>query len=115
MVQMIRLQPHDPLPSQNEAHVLVVARFGHADPGETVLEVSVSSPGLRAGPTAASRARNGPRTLDDAVRMASDFANAQGIPRVYAIDRTAGAMGQVAAAHGGNRAFAGRRLADFED
>lgn len=113
MVQTIRLEPHDPLPSPSEDHVLVVARFATATPGETVLEVSVNSPSLRTGPTPASRAADGPRDLDDAVRMATRFARERGIPRVYAVDRTGGEMERRIVERNGDRNLEGVRFKDF--
>lgn len=115
MVQTIRLQPHDPLPSPAEDHVLVVARFASSNPGETVVEVSVNSPTLRTGPTPASRARNGPRDLEEAVRMAAEFAQARGIPRVYAVDRTAGEVENRVADRNGDRNLEGMRFKDFNE
>lgn len=115
MVQTIHLQPHDPLPSPAEDHVLVVARFASSNPGETVLEVSVSSPSLRTGPTAASRAQGGPRTIDEAITLATSFAQERGIPRVYAVDRTGGEMERRIAEHQGERNLEGVRLRDFNE
>lgn len=115
MVQTIHLQPHDPLPSPAEDHVLVVARFASSNPGETVLEVSVNSPALRTPPTPASRANGGPRSLDEAVRLATSFAQERGIPRVYAVDRTGGEMERRIADHKGERNLSGVRLRDFNE
>lgn len=90
MVETVRLQPHDPLPSPAEDHILVVSRMAETDPQECIVELSVNSPSLRAGPTAASRAPNGPKSLDEGIAMAEGFARERGIPKVYAVDRTAG-------------------------
>jgi hypothetical protein len=115
MVQTIHLQPHDPLPSPAEDHVLVVARFASSNPSEKVVEVSVNSPALRTGPTPASRAQNGPRDLEDAVRMATAFAQERGIPRVYAVDRTGGEIERRVADRNGDRNLEGVRLRDFNE
>lgn len=92
MVETVHLQPHDPLPPPGENHILVVSRMAETDPQERIVELSVNSPSLRAGPTAASRAPNGPKTLDEGVEMACSFARERGIPKVYAVDRTAGSV-----------------------
>ena len=115
MVQTIHLQPHDPLPSPAEDHVLVVARFASSNPSEKVLEVSVNCPSLRVGPSPASRAQDGPRDLNEAVRMAAAFAQERGIPRVYAVDRTVGEIERRIADRNGDRSLEGVRLRDFNE
>lgn len=113
MVETVRLAPHDPLPGPGETHILVVARFADADPTETLVEITVNSPVLRAGPTPASRAPGGPKTLSEAVAVAEGFARERDIPRVYAVDRTAGDV-ESKVAEKGDRSL-NRQFKDFDD
>lgn len=112
MVETVHLKPHDPLPAPGESHVLVVTRLAETDPRERVVELSVNSPALRAGPTAASRAPNGPKTLDEGIEMARSFAQERDIPKVYAVDRTAGEV-ESQVAETGRRNLEDRPLKDL--
>jgi hypothetical protein len=111
MTEIIRLQPHDPLP-EARPYALVIRRFGEDDPNATITEIDF----FGAHPTMSLAAgENGrPARWDDVVHYAQKQANARGYATLYAVDRTAGAREQEILAHHGDHAVRSEELSDTD-
>ena len=114
MADIIRLQPHDPLPDGR--FVAVLRRFDEEDARRVITEVVLRGAGgteiaRPAGPDGA------PMGFEDAVSHAVKVADSEGIPAVHAIDRTAGSREQEILQHGGDHTVNMDKLddSDMED
>ena len=108
-VQVVRLAPHDPLPDGG-GHVLVLRRFAEEDPGRTEIEVSVARPGS----THAGHAVLPGHAMERAIRDATELAQADGLPRVYVIDRAAGDRERDVLSHHGDHTVHMDQLSDTD-
>jgi hypothetical protein len=111
MTEIIRLQPHDPLPEATPNAVLL-RRFGEDDPKAVVTELDFSGPHaavlIAVGPGGA------PLKWEDAIQEARREAEARGYDTLHVVDRTAGAREQDVLAHGGDHSVHGEGLADTD-
>lgn len=116
MAELRILAPHDPVPESGR-YLIVMRRLAEEAPGLTITEVIASdgqnAPVLRV-PTGADGA---PLDFDATLEAARREAERQGLPVVYAVDRTAGPREREVLAHGGDHAVNLDRLvdADLED
>ena len=111
MADIIRLQPHDPLP--DGLYVAVLRRFEEDDARHVLTEIILSGKGGRetarpSGPDGA------PMPFEDAIRQAVKVADSEHIAVVHAIDRTAGAREQEVLQHGGDHSVNMDALADTD-
>lgn len=111
MADIIRLQPHDPLPDGR--YVVVLQRFDEDDAHRVITEII-----LHNGRTAETARPAGPggtaMPFDDAVSQAVKVADSEGIAAVHAIDRTAGPREQEVLRHGGDHSVNMESLADTD-
>jgi hypothetical protein len=112
MVEIIRMEPHDPLPAGGRIAV-VIRRFGEDDPNAVLTEIDFfgAHPTIRiaVGP-------NGePLAFEDAVHQAAREAKTRGFARVYAVDRTAGRREQEVILHHGDHAVRSAELSDTDE
>ena len=111
MADIIRLQPHDPLP--DGPHVTVLRRFDEDDARRVVTEIVLrGARGMEiahpAGPDGAAM------PFEDAIAHAVKVADSERIPAVHAIDRTAGSREQEILQHGGDHTVNMDKLDDSD-
>ena len=111
MADIIRLQPHDPLP--DGPYVAVLRRFDEDDARRVVTEIMLRG---RAGTELAHPAGpdGAPMGFEDAISHAVKVADSEGIAAVHAIDRTAGSREQDILRHGGDHTVGMDGLADSD-
>jgi hypothetical protein len=113
MVEVLRLQPHDPVP-ENGRYLVVMRRFAEEAPRVTVIEL-IESDGVNPPVLTVPVGGDGtPLGFEDAVRLAAARAEHDGLDRIYAVDRTAGPREREVLAHGGNHAVHLEQLADTD-
>jgi hypothetical protein len=105
MTDIIRLQPHDPLP-EAKPYALVIRRFGEDDPNATITEIDF----FGAHPTMTLAAG----AWEDVVHAAQHEAQHRGYKVLYAVDRTAGAREQEILAHHGDHGVRSEELSDTD-
>ena len=112
MVEIIRLDPHDPLPERG-AHALVIRRFGEDDPNVVVTEIDF----FGRSPTVeiAVGANGAPVAWEHAVQHARKEAKSRGFATLYAVDRTAGRREQEVLAHHGDHSVFSGELSDTDE
>jgi hypothetical protein len=112
MTDIIRLDPHDPLPEATP-YALVIRRFGEDDPNAVITEIDFTGP----HPTMAVAIGAGGQPLDweEAVQAARKEAAHRGYPTLYAVDRTAGAREQAIIHRHGDHSTHDDALADTDE
>ncbi len=114
MTEIMRLEPHDPLPEGPGRRVLVLQRFDEDDPRKTVIELHLTGGGVGAEATRPVSPDGVPMQLDDAVDAACQVAESEGLDRVYVLDRTAGPREQEIMAYGGDHSVNMEGLQDTD-
>jgi hypothetical protein len=112
MTDIIRLQPHDPLPDYG-VHGIVLKRFGEDDPNAVVTEIAFSGPEPVSMP--AVHRDGSPMGLDDAIRIALVESEKRGLAKLYVVDRTAGRREQEVIRHHGDHSAGTAKLDDTDD
>lgn len=115
MAELIRLDPHDPLPDAipgGAAHAVLIRRFGEDDPRAVITELDFL--GHRPAMTLLAGPGGAPVSWEDAVHGALRETEAHGLPRLYAVDRTAGRREQEVLSHGGDHAIRSEELSDTD-
>lgn len=107
MTEIIRLEPHDPLPERGNI-ALVLRRFGEDDPNAVITEIDYFG-----RHPVVELAADG--SFEDAVHTAARHATERGIATVYAIDRTAGRREQEVLSHHGDHSVRSDELADTDE
>lgn len=111
MADIIRLQPHDPLPEGR--YVAVLRRFDEDDARRVVTEIILH--GTSGAETARPTGADGrAMAFDDAISQAVQVADSERIPAVHAIDRTAGAREQEVLRHSGDHSVNMDGLSDSD-
>ncbi len=112
MVDVINLDPHDPLPTGDRIAV-VIRRFGEDDPNAVITEIDFfgAHPAVRI----ATGPNGEPLPFEHAVQRAVAEAKQRGFPRVYAVDRTAGRREQEVICHHGDHAIRSAELSDTDE
>ena len=90
MTDIIRLDPHDPLP-EAKPFALVIRRFGEDDPNAIVTEIDFF--GAHPTMSVATGPQGTPLAWEEAVQRGLKAASAHGFKTLYAVDRTAGRRG----------------------
>jgi hypothetical protein len=112
MTDIIRLEPHDPLP-ETGAYALVIRRFGEDDPNAVVTEIDFfgrhRTMSIAVGPDGR------PLPWEDVVQGARREAKERGYTMLYAVDRTAGRREQEVLAHHGNHGVFSGELSDTDE
>ena len=111
--ELRRLDPHDPLP-ESGSYVLVLRRLAEEAPEGTRLEIlRGTGPGV---PEEESVLGPDGRVMEfeAAIRHAMALAARDGIPMVYAVDRTQGPREQEVLRHHGDHSFAAEPLDDTD-
>jgi hypothetical protein len=113
MIEIRKLDPHDPVPEAGR-HVVLLRRFEEDDPRRIVLELAVAR-GHGAPQTRYAVHPDGtPMTVGEAVQAARRIAGEEQLERIYVIDRLAGPREQEILRHHGDHAFNMDLLQDFD-
>ena len=110
MTAIRRLGPHDPLPGGHS--VVLMRRLAEDDPAATAVEMIVTNPDGSEETVTPTDESGRPLSLDDAVRLAFQRAAAEGLRRIWLVDRTAGAREGAVLSAGGDHSFPGETLDD---
>jgi hypothetical protein len=108
-----RLAPHDPVPETGR-YLIVMRRFAEDAPRTTVTELIASDGHNAPVLTVPTDAGGTPLDFEAAVRAAAAQAERDGLPDVFAVDRTAGPREQEVLTHGGDHSVHAERLADTD-
>ena len=114
MVEIRRLDPHDPLPEGRGHRVIVLRQFDEDDPRRQVTEIILTGEPGHSEVVRPTLPNGSPISLDDAIQQARKVARSEGISQVYVLDRTAGQLEHDVVEHGGDHNFPGRKLDDTD-
>ncbi len=112
MTDIIRLEPHDPLP-ETKPFALVIRRFGEDDPRAVVTEIDFM--GAHPAMSVAAAPDGTPLAWEDAVQGARREAEERGFAKLYAVDRTAGRREKAIIDRGGDHGTHGDALSDTDE
>jgi hypothetical protein len=112
MTEIVRLAPHDAIPSGPARHVIVIHRFDEDVPQQTVTVITLTGHPDEA--TRPVRPDGTPMALEEAIAAAQRVAESEGLPRVFVVDRTAGSREQDILKHGGDHSVHMEGLVDFD-
>ena len=112
MTDIVRLAPHDPIPTGPGRHVVVLHRFDEDAPKKTV--VSITLTGHPDETTHPMRPDGRPMGLDEAIAAAVKVAESEKLSRVIVADRTAGEREQDILQHGGDHSVHMDALVDSD-
>ena len=110
MIEIIRLAPHDALPTGPGRHVIVLQRFDEDAPRQTVTTITLT--GHPDEVTRPVHPDGKKMTLDEAIEAAKQVADSEGLRRVFVADRTAGRREQDILRHGGDHSVHMEELVD---
>ncbi|MDP9095749.1 MAG: hypothetical protein M3N26_04195 [Pseudomonadota bacterium] len=110
MTDIIRLAPHDPIPTGPGRHVVVLHRFDEDEPKKTV--VSITLTGRPDQTTHPMRPDGRPMDIDEAIEAAIKVAASEKLTRVVVADRTQGDREQDILEHGGDHSVHMEDLVD---
>lgn len=112
MTEIIRLEPHDPIPSGPGRQVVVLHRFDEDAPKLTVTQITLT--GQPAETTHPVRPDGQKMTLEEAIEAATQVAASEGLSQVFVLDRTAGEREQDILQHGGDHSVHMDKLVDSD-
>lgn len=112
MTEIVRLAPHDPIPSGPARHVVVIHRFDEDAPQRTFTSIVLT--GHPDETTRPMRADGQPMGLGEAIEAAQQVARSEKLDRVYVVDRTEGEREQDILRHGGDHSVHMEGLVDFD-
>ena len=107
MTKIIRLAPHDPIPTGPGRHVVVLNRFDEDSPREIVTTITLT--GERDESARPMDEDGKPMSLQQAIEAAGKVAESENIPQVYVLDRT---REHLIIEHGGDHSAEGGNLVD---
>ena len=111
MVEVRRLDPHDPLPDGGH-RVIVMHRLDEDDPRHTHTEIFLTDAPGRGEAVRPMRPDGTPMPLDEAIEAAKRVADSEGLPDVHVVDRTAGPREREVLAAGGDHSVNMAGLSD---
>ncbi len=112
MTDIVRLAPHDPIPTGPGKHVVVLHRFDEEEPKKTV--VSITLTGHPDQTTHPMRPDGKPMGIDEAIQAAIKVAESEKLSRVMVADRTQGEREQDILQHGGDHSVHMEALVDSD-
>ncbi len=113
MAELVMLEPHDALPDGRG--VTVMRRFDEDDPDRVIVEIALTPEHGPRETTRPAHPDGRPMGFADAIEAARKVADSERLPRVFALDRTAGPLEQEVLAHGGAHDAPGRALVDEDE
>lgn len=114
MIEVRRLDPHDPLPEGRSHRVIVLRRFDEDDPRKIVTEITLTGAPGQSEVARPAHANGSPMSLDQVIAAAQEVAKTEGIDQVFVLDRTAGQLEHEVIEHAGDHSFSGKRLDDTD-
>lgn len=112
MTEIIRLDPHDPLP-EGGRFALVIRRFGEDDPNAVVTEIDFF--GSHPTMSVAAGAHGEILPWEDVVQQGRHAAEKHGFKTLYAVDRTAGKREQQIIGRHGDHSAREDALSDSDE
>ncbi len=112
MAELVMLNPHDALPDGRV--VTVLQRFDEDDPDRVIVEIALSGEHGQRETTRPLHPDGRPMGFEDAIAAARQVADSERLPRVFALDRTAGPLEREVLAHGGAHDAKGHALSDSD-
>lgn len=112
MTDIVRLAPHDPIPTGPGRHVVVLHRFDEEEPKKTV--VSITLTGQPDQTTHPMRPDGSAMGIDEAIQAAIQVAESEKLSRVIVADRTKGEREQDILQHGGDHSVHMDALVDSD-
>ncbi len=112
MIEIRKLDPHDPLPEGRGHRVIVLRRFDEDDPRRIVVEITLTGAPGRSEVARPTRADGTAMSLNDVIAAARQVAETEGVREVFVLDRTAGKLEHDVIEHAGDHSFAGKKLDD---
>lgn len=113
MTEIIRLAPHDAMPSGPGRQIVVLQRFEEDSPGQTTVQIVLT--GHPEQSTHPRRPDGSPMSLDEAIEAAKEVAAQEGVMSVHVIDRLAGARERDILGHAGDHSVDMDGLSDTDD
>ena len=114
MVEIRRLDPHDPLPEGRGHRVIVLRRFDEDDPRRVLTEITLTGAPGHSEVARPVNADGIAMSLEDAVAAAQRVALTEGIGEIFVLDRTAGQLEHNVIEHAGDHSFSGKKLEDSD-
>ena len=114
MVEIRRLDPHDPLPEGRGHRVIVLRRFDEDDPRRVLTEITLTGAPGHSEVARPVNADGIAMSLEDAVAAAQRVALTEGISEIFVLDRTAGQLEHNVIEHAGDHSFSGKKLEDSD-
>lgn len=114
MVEIIRLDPHDPLPEGRKHRVIVLRRLDEDDPRRVLTEITLTGAPGRSEVARPVHADGTAMSLDEAVAAARKVAETEDVHEVFVLDRTAGRLEHDVIDHAGDHSFRGKKLDDSD-
>lgn len=114
IIEVRRLDPHDPLPEGRSHRVIVLRRFDEDDPRKIVTEITLTGAPGRSEVARPTHADGSAMSLDQVIVAAKQVAKTEGIDQVFVLDRTAGQLEHEVIEHSGDHSFPGKRLRDTD-
>ena len=110
MAELVMLSSHDALPDGRV--VTVMQRFDEDDPDRVIVEIALTGEHGRRETTRPAHPDGRLMSFEDAIAAARLVADSERLPRVFALDRTAGPLEREVLAHGGAHDAKGHALSD---
>ena len=112
MTEIVRLAPHDAIPSGPARHVVVIHQFDEDAPQRTVTTIVLT--GHPDETTQPMGSDGHPMPLGDAIEAAKRVAASEKLERVFVVDRTQGDREQDILRHRGDHSVHMDGLVDFD-
>lgn len=112
MTEIVRLAPHDPIPSGPGRYVVVLHRFDEEAPRQTVTQIRLT--GHPDETTHPMHPDGRAMSLDEAIAAAAQVAASEGLTQVFVVDRTRGEREQDILQHGGDHSVHMENLVDSD-
>ncbi|GAC1345318.1 MAG: hypothetical protein NVSMB18_24780 [Acetobacteraceae bacterium] len=112
MTEIVRLAPHDPIPTGPGRNVVVLRRFDEEAPREIVTQIRLTGhPDETTHPVHPDGRK---MSLDEAIAAAVQVAASEGLQQVFVVDRTSGEREQDILQHGGDHSVHMENLVDSD-
>lgn len=113
MIEIINLEPHDPIPEGPGPQVVVLRRFEEDNPAVTTIEILLTG---RPAQTSHPRRPDGTSvSIGEAIEAAGRVAAEEGIGRVFVLDRAQGGREKDILRHHGDHSVHMELLSDTDE
>ena len=114
MIEIRRMDPHDPVPEGPGGNLTVLRRFDEDEPRRTMVEIVLTTRAGEVERTRPLRSDGTPMSLKEAVEFARAVAEAEGLSTIHVIDRAAGPRERDILQHHGDHSVHMEKLDDFD-